>query len=83
MSLGMHGERKPKEQRMIELTKLEPAEQRRTYTFPGGETVVLIGVTHFLARESGTHRLKTQDGKLHIIPIGWLHVEIEADSFTL
>lgn len=67
---------------MIELAKLEPAEKSRTYTFPRGELVKLNNVTHFLARESGTHRLRTADCKLHIVPVGWLHIEIEAESFT-
>lgn len=68
---------------MLELTKLNPSEKSRVYTFPGGEKIALTGVTHFLARESGTHRLQTADGKLHIVPVGWIHVEIEADSFTV
>lgn len=68
---------------MIELTELNPIEKNRTYTFPGGEKVALKDVTHFLARDSGTHRLKTADGKLHIVPVGWLHIEIEAVAFTL
>lgn len=67
----------------IELTELQPAERQRTYTFPGGESVTLHNVTHFLARESGTHRLKTADGRLHIVPTGWLCISIEADSFTV
>lgn len=70
----------------MELTKLNPlnpAERTRTYTFPGGEQVALIEVTHFLARESGSHRLQTADGKLHIVPAGWIHIEIDADAFTL
>lgn len=68
---------------MIELTQLSPAERTRVYTFPGGELVTLSNVTHFLARESGTHRLKTADGKLHIVPVGWLHIEIDTDAFTV
>lgn len=68
---------------MLELKKLEPSEKSRTYTFPNNEKIALLNVTHFLARESGTHRLQTADGKLHIVPVGWLHVEIEAGSFTL
>jgi hypothetical protein len=67
----------------IELTALSPAEKSRVYTFPGGETVRLENVTHFLARESGTHRLQTGDGKLHVVPAGWVHIEIEAGKFTV
>lgn len=68
---------------MLDMKALEKTEVTRTYTFPGGETVVLKSVTHFLARESGTHRLRTGDGKLHIVPTGWLHIEIEAEGFSL
>ena len=66
-----------------EMTALDPTEKSRTYTLPGGESITLQNVTHFLARESGTHRLKTADGKLHIIPPGWLHVAIDAGNWTL
>lgn len=64
------------------LQELSPQERTRTYHFPKGD-VVLHDVTHFLARPSGTHRLQTKDGKLHIVPKGWLHIEIDADSFTV
>lgn len=67
----------------MELTQLNPAEKSRTYTFPNGEKITLHDVTHFHAGET-THRLKTGDGKLHIVPkAGWLHIEIEAATFTL
>lgn len=68
---------------MIELTKLDAAEKRRVYTFPNNEKITINNVTHFLARPSGTHRLQTADGKLHIVPAGWLHVEIEASGFSV
>lgn len=68
---------------MIELTKLDPAEKSRVYTFPNGETVSLTNVTQFLARPSGNHRLRTADGKLHIVPTGWIHLEIDAAGFTV
>jgi len=68
---------------MLELTKLEKPETKRTYTFPGGEKVVIDNVTHFLARESGTHRLKTANGRLHVVPTGWVHIEIDASDFSL
>ena len=67
----------------MELTELNPKEKSRTYSFPNGEKVQLHDVTHFLARDSGTHRLKTLDGRLHIVPVGWLHIEIDAGAFTL
>jgi hypothetical protein len=58
-------------------------EASRTYTFPGGEQITLHEVTHLLVRESGTHRLRTKDGKLHIVPTGWLHIEIDAKDWTV
>lgn len=67
---------------MEEMIALNPSEATRTYRFPGGETVVLTNVTHFLNRPTN-HRLKTADGKLHIVPTGWIHVEIEAAEWTL
>jgi hypothetical protein len=68
---------------MLELTELKPIEKTRTYTFPGGEKIALTNVTHFLARDSGTHRLRTMDGMLHIVPVGWIHVAIDAEGFSL
>jgi hypothetical protein len=68
----------------VEMRKLDGnGETKRTYRFPGGESVTLENVTHFAARESGTHRLRTADGRLHTVPPGWLHVEIEAGEWTL
>jgi hypothetical protein len=67
----------------MEMIEINPPEASRTYTFPGGEQVVLHTVTHILVRESGTHRLRTADGKLHIVPAGWLHIEIDAKDWTL
>lgn len=68
---------------MLELPKLDPIEASRTYTFPNGGQVALKGVTNLLVRPSGNHRLKTSDGKLHIVPAGWIHLEIEAPGFTV
>ena len=63
------------------MTELKPAERSRTYHFTNG-TVWLQNVTHFGVGKT-THRLKTADGKLHIVPLGWLHIEIDADGWTL
>jgi len=68
---------------MEEMTELNPMEKQRIYFFPNGEKIVLVEVTHFLARQSGSHRLKTNDGKLHIVPLGWIHIEIDVESFTV
>lgn len=63
---------------MIDIGKaIKLTEQTRTYYFPNNEQVKLMNVVELIVRDSGTHRLKTADNKLHIIPIGWLHIEIE------
>lgn len=65
------------------MTPIAPAERSRVYSFPGGEQVRLENVTHLAVSPSGTHRLKTDGGHLHIVPTGWLHIEIDADDWTL
>lgn len=67
----------------IEMTELDKPERKRTYVFPGGETITLEKVTHFLCRESGTHRLKTDDGLYHIVPTGWIHIILDMEDWTL
>jgi hypothetical protein len=67
----------------IEMTTLNPAERSRTYTFQNKETITLTNVTHLAVSASGTHRLKTADGHLHIVPVGFLHIDIDADDWTL
>lgn len=58
-------------------------EKQRIYTFPGGDKVVLNKVVELVVRESGTHRIKTADEKLHIVPTGWIHVEIDEKEWTV
>ena len=60
----------------------EVNEQNRTYVFPNFQRVTLNGVVSINVSKSGTHRINTKDGKKHIIPSGWLHIEFEADSWT-
>jgi len=62
-------------------TKLN--EKQRIYYFPGGDKVVLNEVIELLVRESGTHRIKTADKKLHIIPNNWIHIEIDDSEWTV
>ena len=57
-------------------------EQSRTYHFTNGNTVTLEGVVSINVSSSGTHRLNTKDGKKHIIPSGWFHIEFEASDWT-
>lgn len=76
----------------LEMTEFNPPERLRTYWFPllsQGDVelncllpVDLENVTHLKVSDSGTHRLKTKDGRLHIIPTGWLHISIDADDWT-
>ena len=56
-------------------------EQNRTYHFPDYD-VVLKGVEEINISKSGTHRINTSDGKKHIIPPGWKHIEFDADDWT-
>ena len=71
------------------MTKLQNAvqlkEKKRVYTFPSDDKlvkVVLEKVTELSVSESGNHRLKA-DGKLHIIPVGWIHIEIDESEWTV
>ena len=56
-------------------------EQDRTYYFPNGR-VDLMGVVSINVSKSGTHRLNTKDGKKHIVPTGWIHIEFSAEDWT-
>lgn len=67
----------------VVMTKLDPIEKTRTYLFPKGEKIELTDVIEFCNRPSGGHRLKTADGKLHIITPGWLAIELICEEFTL
>lgn len=58
-------------------------ESKRTYHFPKGEKVVLEKVTELIVSDSGNHRLKTADNKLHIVPPGWNHIEIDEKEWTV
>ena len=62
--------------------ELSPTEVWREYTFPGGEKVKIFGVSKVAVSESGTHRLETVSGLKHIIPSGWLHIEIDVEDWT-
>jgi hypothetical protein len=66
-----------------EIKKLDRPEKTRTYTFPNGQLVHLCNVTAIGVSERGTHRLETADGKYHIVPPGWLHIEFEADGWSI
>lgn len=59
---------------MDEATAL--TEKIRTYDF-GAHSVTLHNVTELVVRPSGTHRVKTADGNLHVIASGWLAIHID------
>lgn len=69
---------------MTQLTKpefIKVGEQSRTYHFPAG-SVEIENVESINVSKSGTHRINTTDGKKHIIPSGWLHIEFDAKEWT-
>lgn len=55
-----------------------PPERKRIYHFPNGDRI-LNNVCELIIKPSGIHNLKTVDGKYHIIPTGWIEIEIELD----
>ncbi len=57
-------------------------EQNRTYTFPGNQKIDLVGIVSINVSKSGTHRINTKDGKKHIVPPGWIHIEFDATEWT-
>lgn len=65
-----------------EFVDLQPVEKSRKYTFANGSVVWLRSVKRLAVSDSGTHRLETDDGKKHIVPVGWVHIEIETDEWT-
>jgi len=65
-------------------TKL--SEKKRIYTFPNNNIIVLENVTELIVSESGNHRIKTKSDEeisLHIIPTGWIHLEIKESEWTV
>jgi hypothetical protein len=56
--------------------------QDRTYHFPNGAKVELKGVQSINVSPSNTHRLNTKDGKKHIVPSGWVHIEFNAKDWS-
>lgn len=68
---------------MLELKELNQSEKARIYHYKDGNKFKIENVTHFLDSNS-THRLKTQDGHLWIIPKeNILAIELITDNFTL
>lgn len=69
--------------KISEMNELLPKESKRTYHFPKGEKVYIENITHLSVSASGTHRLKSEDGMLHIIPTGWIYIKIQAEDWTI
>lgn len=61
--------------------ELDPPETMRRYNFPGGDIVVLFNVVKIRVTDT-THRLETAEGMKHIVPNGWIHIEIEVPEWT-
>lgn len=57
-------------------TPITLTETARIYDF-GDKQVVLQDVRELIVRESGSHRVRTADGMLHIIARGWIAVHID------
>ena len=57
-------------------------ERRRTYHFPGGESVTFEDVTKIEVRDSGKHRIETADGRKAFVCPGWLWLEIDTPEWT-
>lgn len=65
----------------MELRKLNPKEDSRTYYYADGSKQTFRNVTHFAASKT-THRLRAES-KLVIVAEGWKWIEIEAEAFTV
>ena len=63
---------------MVEGIKTKLNETERIYHFAGGNEVILEEVRELIVRPSGTHRIITKDKRLHIIPSGWIHIDIQS-----
>ncbi|SDH43655.1 hypothetical protein [Microbacterium sp. 77mftsu3.1] len=52
-------------------------ELTRTYDFGHGAEVTLADVVELIVRPSGSHRVRTADGRLHYVAKGWLAIHID------
>lgn len=55
-------------------------EAKRTYVYPVGDFIEVVGVRELVVRPSGTHRLKVESGELIIMAPGWQAIVIEDES---
>ena len=63
---------------MIKGKEYSVKESKRKYTF--GRNIELEDVREIIVSNSGNHKIKTADGKLHIISPEWTHIEITSDE---
>ena len=61
---------------VAEQTPIQLTETTRVYDF-GDRQVRLDDVRELIIRDSGTHRVRTGDGQLHVISPGWLAIHID------
>jgi len=54
-------------------------EKKRVYRFVDAK-VELENVEELIVSNSGNHKLKTSDGKKHIVSPGWMHIEIDREE---
>lgn len=52
----------------------------RTYTFSDGSRITIEAVRELSISPSDNHRLKTADGRLHIVRGNWNHIEINSEK---
>jgi hypothetical protein len=57
-------------------------ERSRTYVFAQGEYTVKNAVG-LCVRPSGSHRVEDAQGGKHIVPSGWMAIQVEADNWSL
>lgn len=65
------------------VTTINPPERQRVYHFPNGQKVYIANVCELIVRPSGSHRLKTTEGKHYVVSPGWLCIELDIDHWTV
>ena len=66
----------------IKWTELNPPEKKRTYHFPGGESVTFEDVVRIEVRDSGKHRIETASGRKAFVCPGWMWMELDMPEWT-
>lgn len=57
-------------------------EKSRTYFFPNDQTIRIENAVELTIKKSGDHRLATANDNLHIVPKGWLNIQIDDKRWT-